>query len=70
MFRRRKLIDPAEVERERLEAAEAAQRARREREKVQRDTSAIMGEVREHARLLRENNFVGRVRRALGGAEV
>lgn len=68
MFRRRKLIDPAEVARERAEAVRAARHARREKEKVQKETTVIMGEVREHQRLLRENNFVGRVRRALGGA--
>ena len=69
MFRRRKLIDPEEIRRERETAVRAVEEARREKEHVQQETGAIMREVVQHQRLLRENNFVGRVRRALGGAE-
>jgi hypothetical protein len=68
MFRRRKLIDPEVAARQRAEAQEALRAAKDEKQKVQRSTSDIMGEVREHTKLLRDNNFAGRILKALGGA--
>jgi hypothetical protein len=69
MLRRKRLIDPEKAAEERRAAREAAEQARREREKVQAATDGIMGEVQEHRRLLKENNFARRIRHALGGAE-
>lgn len=69
MLRRKRLIDPDQVERERATARKAAEELAVEKRKVQDSNSAIMGEVREHRRLLGENNFAEKFLRALGGAE-
>lgn len=69
MLRRKKIVDAEASERQRAEAEQAEADLAREREKVQSTNAAIMGEIREHRRLLRENNFVLRIQRVLGGAE-
>ncbi len=66
--RRRAKISKAEVAEQTEQARRAADEARAAREAVHASTSEIMGEVKEHARLLKENNFARRISRALGGA--
>ena len=68
MKRRKKLIDPEAARRAAAEAEEARRALERERAKVQRSTPDILGEIKEHRRLLKENNFARRISKALGGA--
>lgn len=66
---RRLRADPKAVERQREEIRRAEAELAAQVKKVRDSNAAIMGEVREHRRLLRENNFAQRIREALGGAE-
>lgn len=66
---RRRLTDPGEAERQREEIRRAEAELAAQAKKVQDSNTVIMSEVREHRRLLRENNFARRIRDALGGAE-
>lgn len=65
---RRRLTDPGEVKQQREEIRRAEEELAAQVKKVRDSNAAIMGEVREHRRLLRENNFAQRIREALGGA--
>lgn len=65
---RRRLTDPKAVERQREEIRRAEEELAAQVKKVRDSNAVIMSEVREHRKLLRENNFARRIREALGGA--
>lgn len=66
---RRRHTDPGEVKQQREEIRRAEEELAAQVKKVRDSNAVIMSEVREHRKLLRENNFARRIREALGGAE-
>lgn len=66
---RKRLTDPEEEARKLRDIRRAEEELAAQAKKVQDSNTVIMREVREHRRLLRENNFARRIREALGGAE-
>lgn len=65
---RKRLSDPEEAAQHNAEIRRAEAELAAMTRKVQDSNTAIMKEVQEHRRLLRENNFARRIREALGGA--